>query len=65
MNFDDIAGIVAKFSNKPGAPSKSRSDLNPTIPDRIIDFTDISRAVDAFRGVPYPFDAPEPCLEVK
>jgi hypothetical protein len=60
VNFDDIAAIVAKFANKPGAPSKTRADMSPSMPDKIIDFVDISRAVDAFRGLVYPFTGPPP-----
>jgi hypothetical protein len=60
-NFDDISALVDKFKNGPGAPIKARSDLSPDLPDRIIDFVDISRLVDAFRGVPYPFAGPTGC----
>ena len=44
-----------------GAPVKSRVDLAPEIPDRIIDLVDVSAAVDAFRGLPYPYDGPVGC----
>jgi hypothetical protein len=54
-DFDDIASIVDKFKNEPGAPAKARADLVPATPDRIIDFSDISSVVDAFKGLPFPY----------
>ena len=37
------------------APAKVRVDLDPETPDFLINFTDIVRILDAFRGLPYPF----------
>ena len=58
----DVVAIIDKFSNKPFAPMKSRVDLRPSTPDRIINVVDISLALEAFRGIAYPF-APslDPC----
>jgi hypothetical protein len=66
VNFDDISAVVAKFKNSSGAPAKARVDLGSPaassgVPDQIIDFVDIPLAVDAFRGVMYPFPAPQGC----
>jgi hypothetical protein len=52
---------VDKFKNLPGAPIKSRADLAPDTPNRIVNFDDISFAVTAFKGIAYPFDGPTPC----
>ncbi|MGB2985923.1 MAG: hypothetical protein WBE26_08570 [Phycisphaerae bacterium] len=60
-DFDDIAAVVDKFRNLPGAPSKTRADLADDVPDLLVNFNDISAAVDAFRGLPYPFDGPAGC----
>jgi hypothetical protein len=61
VNFDDLASLVDKFTNAPGAPIKARADIAPIVADRIIDFVDISSAVGAFRGLPYPYDGPGGC----
>jgi hypothetical protein len=64
VNFNDISSLVDKFGNQPGAPAKSRADIDPDIPNQIIDFTDISRVVDAFRGLACPYTGPpitDPC----
>ena len=58
----DVVAMLNKFRNLPGAPAKSRVDLEPDTPDRLINFTDITRNLDAFRGFGYPFPpAPAPC----
>ncbi len=60
-NFIDIAGLVDKFKSSPDAPGVPSSDLYPSQPDGIIDFSDISMCVDAFRGTPFPFAGPIGC----
>lgn len=60
-DFVDITTIVDKFRNIPGAPSKAVVDLDPDLPNQVIDFNDIVGAVDAFRGFAYPFDGPTSC----
>ncbi len=45
-----------------GAPSSARTDIAPALPDGRIDMIpDLVNVIDAFRGLPYPFDAPPPC----
>jgi hypothetical protein len=61
VDFNDIASVVDKFKNSPGAPIKSRADVTPRGPDTIIDFVDIPSVVDAFRGRPYPYAGPDEC----
>lgn len=43
-----------------GAPPVPWTDIDPALPDGIVDFSDIPRGVDAFRGLPYPYEAPYP-----
>ena len=45
------------------APKKPRADVTGAggVPDQIIDFVDVPSVVDAFRGLPYPYDAPKDC----
>ncbi|MGD2108775.1 MAG: M6 family metalloprotease domain-containing protein [Phycisphaerae bacterium] len=61
VDFIDIAAIVAKFKNEPDAPVKVRADIADDPPDMVVDFVDISRGVDAFTGVAYPFEGPPGC----
>ena len=58
----DIIALIDKFSNRPGAPIKPRADLEPAVPDQLINISDITRALDGFRALPYPFTpGPAPC----
>ena len=63
VNFTfDLVALVDAFAGRPTAPSKVRADLEPATPNQIISIGDISLAVDAFRGIPYPFQpVPNPC----
>ena len=54
LSFDIIA-ILERFKSLPSAPSKVRVDLEPATPDRLINITDITSGLDAFRGTSYPF----------
>ncbi len=56
----DVVAVLEKFSNAPGAPAKARTDLYPATPDRQITILDVMMAIEAFRGMPYPFSPPEP-----
>lgn len=60
-NFVDIAGLVDKFRNLPTAPGLAKTDLSPSQADGVIDFSDISACVNAFRGFAYPFSGPVGC----
>jgi len=57
----DVTAILDKFKNDPGALIKVRADIEPALLDHKINITDVSRALDAFRGWSYPFASPEPC----
>ena len=64
VDFVDISSVVDKFKNSTGAPSKTRADVAPSLPDRIVDFVDIPSIVDGFKGRPYPYAGPpatDPC----
>jgi hypothetical protein len=62
-DIGDISGMVERFRNSFGCPSKAQSQLQPNIPDpsRKVNFSDISNAVNAFRGFAYPYAGPSPC----
>jgi hypothetical protein len=51
----DVTAIVNKFGNRPGAPIKARADVEPCAADLKINISDVSRLLDAFRGLAYPF----------
>jgi hypothetical protein len=51
----DVVAILAKFTNRSNAPAKARADLEPCKVDFKLNMTDVVRALDAFRGVGYPF----------
>ncbi|UCC31381.1 MAG: hypothetical protein JSU86_03715, partial [Phycisphaerales bacterium] len=57
----DVTAVVDKFKNLDGAPIKSRCDLEPNQPDLLINISDATEALDAFRGFGYPFDGPGGC----
>lgn len=58
----DVTAILDSFRNTPGAPSKSRTDIEPAPLDFKINFTDVTLCLGAFSGAEYPFDPlPFPC----
>ncbi len=57
----DVTALLDKFKNLAGAPSKARSDIEPALPDQLLNITDVTLALDAFRGITYPFEVSEPC----
>ncbi len=65
-DFADIAAIVDRFRNLPGALPATRVDLvgestqTVCVPGGIIDFQDIGYAVNAFKGIGYPCATPCP-----
>ncbi len=62
-DLTDVSALVDKFRSTPGAPSKVQALLAGDMPDLDgdIDFTQISAAVDAFKGLPYPNNGPATC----
>ncbi|UCC30603.1 MAG: hypothetical protein JSU86_20710 [Phycisphaerales bacterium] len=58
----DVTACLDKFKNLVGAPRKARCDLEPALPDHLINISDVMYSLDAFRGFDYPFvEVPEPC----
>ncbi len=51
----DVIAIVDRFAGRPGAPRKARVDLYPSTPNHSVSVQDLSAALDAFRGMKYPF----------
>lgn len=60
----DVTGLLDKFKNLAGAPSKVRCDLEPSELDFVINFSDVTFCLDAFKGEGFPFvPAQWPCGE--
>jgi len=58
----DVVAVLDMFQGLPDAPSKSRADVFPGVPDQIITISDVTLILDSFRGIPYPFvPGPTPC----
>ncbi len=57
----DVVAILDKFSNHPTAPAKAQADIEPETPDLKVTIIDVTSALDAFSGVPYPFPYPPDC----
>ncbi len=60
----DVMAVVGKFALRPGSVDKVRADLEPQLPDFVINITDALYVVDAFGGHPFVFVMPEiPCID--
>ena len=55
----DALACIEAFGHRPAAPPQELCDLEPQIPDEVINILDIVYVLDAFRGLLYPFN--EPC----
>lgn len=51
----DVTALIDKFGNSPCAVIKARADVEPALPDRQINISDITLVLDVFSGIPYPF----------
>ncbi len=60
-NMGDIMAMLQGFSSAPGAPPVTWLDLEPEVPNAIVNMTDVQRCVDAFKGGEYPFPDPADC----
>ena len=57
----DAIACLLGFQNLSIAPPLEWCDLSPVIPDGVISIVEVMYIVDAFVGLPYPFDRPGPC----
>ena len=60
-NMDDVMAGVQKFSQVESAPPLTWVDLDPEVPNVVLNFTDIFQIVQGFKGEPYPFSDPAAC----
>ena len=56
----DVTACLDKFRNLPNAVLKSRADIEPQVPDLLINISDVTYVLDAFRGFEYPFEPGPP-----
>lgn len=58
----DVVAVLDRFASLPNSPSKVRADVQPDTPDLVITITDVTRVLDAFSGVAFPYAPGEsPC----
>jgi hypothetical protein len=50
----DVTAVLDKFKNLPNAVVKARADLEPNLPDQLVNITDVTLCLDAFLGATYP-----------
>ena len=55
----DVTALLDKFKNSRGALITARADIEPGIPDQQINISDVTFALDGFRGRGYPAGALE------
>ena len=53
----DVTAILDKFKNSLNALVTARADIEPQVPDQKINISDVTFALDAFRGRTYPPDS--------
>ena len=61
VNMDDVMAAVQKFMEEPTAPHLTWVDVNPEVPDAIMNFEDIFWIVQGFKAEAYPFPDPSSC----
>ena len=61
VSMDDVMAAVQVFQRNPSAPRWSWSDVDPEVPNAVVNMTDIMRIGQGFRGLAYPFSAPADC----
>ena len=57
----DVTAVNDKFQNLASGPSKTRTDLDPNVPNRLVDMMDKVRVLDAVSSPTYPFTGPTQC----
>jgi len=62
VNIDDAFAAILGFAQSGGPiPPKGWADLEPEVPNQLININDIYVILLAFQGEPYPFSDPTPC----
>ncbi len=53
-DFVDVSAILDKFKNLTGNVIKARADIEPKVPDQLVNITDVAFCLGAFLGQTYP-----------
>ena len=61
VNMDDIQVAVRYFQGQPNKPQRHWVDVDPEVPDRVVNMADVFMLVQAFRSAEYPFSGPDAC----
>ncbi|MBU0716748.1 MAG: hypothetical protein KJ749_00735 [Planctomycetes bacterium] len=61
VNFDDVSAAVQYFTSVATAPHLTWVDVEPEVPNAVLNFADIQQVVYAFQGSLYPFSDPALC----
>ena len=61
VNMDDVLAGVQRFRQLEDAPHLTWVDVDPEVPNVVLNFTDIFQIVRGFKGEPYPFRDPVEC----
>lgn len=54
-NISDVTAIIDKFKNSPTAPVVARGDLNPAVPDTVVNIAHVASVIDGFKAFAYAF----------
>ena len=61
-NFDDVFAAIKSFeANVEPSPPFTWADVEPEVPNRLVNINDVLFIILAFQGAEYPFAAPTPC----
>jgi len=58
LSLEDVGTLVEGFEHQPEAAPVEMIDLHPRLPDGVVDFDDILASLDAYLGLPFPFEGP-------
>ena len=64
VEISDVVAILDKYTSDLSGPMKSRTDIEPSLVDFVINISDVTYALDAFTGDSYSFSGPpavNPC----
>ena len=61
VDFDDVTAAVFLFQDHPNKPHRTWPEIDDRGPNMVLNFTDIQRIVEGFKGDPYPYDGPAEC----
>ncbi len=57
----DVTAVQERYMNYSTAPTKARTDIDPDVPNRLVNISDLFTALDASNGTPYPYNGPTSC----